>query len=266
MDKTLTVTSVNEKINIGKTNPSSVKCDNRKTYAIKGVNEDCTSSTLFNEIISYRLAQLLDLPIPHCELVNLPENVIYDNFLLNQLSFTQGVCFASEYILGSTRINPVVLEKISNTCEIPGIILFDQLILNTDRSDNDGNFYFDRKNKRLIVIDHSHIFNGWQHWEVNDLKRLIDIPPKIVDNIKGKNYRYFVPYVNGNSPFSKITQSISNISQEEIDGLFEDIPLEWGIEKEKIAVAKELIEHQLKHYKLILSQLKNYFTLWKGAC
>ncbi|WP_430599901.1 HipA family kinase [Enterococcus sp. AZ095a] len=266
MRKTLFVTSVNEKMMNGKTNPFSVKCNNGKTYILKGINEDCSKLTLFNELISYRLANLLELPIPHCELVQLPQSVIDDNFLLNQLHFGNGTCFASEYMLGATRISPIILNQITNSSDIPGIVLFDQLILNNDRSNNDGNFYYDRKNKRLIIIDHSHIFGGWQHWEVADLKRLIDIPPKIIDNLDGKNYRYLVPYINGNSPFSKVTKIISKISPKEIDGLFENIPIEWEIEREKIEVARELVHHQIKNFNLILPQLKDCFTLWKGAC
>lgn len=84
--------------------------------------------------------------------------------------------------------------------------------------------------------------------------------------MNGKNYRYLVSYINGNSPFSKVIKIISKISPKEIDRLFENIPIEWEIEIEKIEIAKELVHHQIKNYNLILSQLKDCFTLWKGAC
>ncbi|HEM1541774.1 TPA: hypothetical protein U0Y35_003030, partial [Listeria monocytogenes] len=87
----------------------------------------------------------------------------------------------------------------------------------------------------------------------------------VINNLVGKNYHFFIPYVSGHSPFNKITKKIDHLAGE-IDGLFEDIPIEWSIDEEEIAVTKKFIRYQLENYAGILQQLKDVFYLWKGAC
>lgn len=262
----LSVTTVNEKIKNGSTQPFSVKCNNGEIYVLKGINEHCSGHTLLNELVSYRLANLLDLPVPSHEVVTLSQENINSNSEMDTLNFVAGPCFASKYIMGQPRINPLILQKSINHYDIPGIVLFDQFILNTDRSTNDGNFYYDRKSKKLMIIDHTHIFGGWQTWTVKTIEDCITTPAQIINNLNGKNYKYLVPYISGHSPFNKIQERISEITAEDISGLFVNVPLEWEIsEKEKKAVEK-LISHQIKNLKEILPQLKMVFTQWKGAC
>lgn len=250
----------------GTTNPFSVICDDGKPYILKGLNDDISGKTLFNELIAYRLASLLDLPIPKCKIVSLPEEQIESSFDMSILNFKPGCCFASEYVLGNPRINPKILEKIVNQDDIPSIVLFDQLIINEDRAENDGNFYYDRRNKKLLIIDHTHIFGGWQDWTTNQIILNITDPPTIISNLRGKNYKYFDQYISGNSPFDKIQKRIEAIKQEDISGLFQNIPLEWNINGEDIKCVHKLINHQIEHLHEILLLLKDVFKKWKGAC
>ncbi|MGM0215018.1 HipA family kinase [Enterococcus sp. AZ109] len=259
------VTSVSEKFKNGTTHPFSVKTDDDKIYVLKGIHDECTNKALVNELVSARLAELLELPIPPHSIVELTQDVISENTEMSLLNFVPGPCFASVYIKGNPRINPMYLESITNKCDIPGIVLFDQLLLNTDRSNNDGNLYYNPKKKTLMIIDHTNIFGGFQYWTVEDLKQRIKIPPLIIENLNGKLYRYLVPYVYGNSPFDKIEKRINSISNEDISRLFLDIPLEWGISEEEILTMRTFITHQISHYKEILPQLKTVFKQWKGA-
>ncbi|MDT2634986.1 hypothetical protein P7D52_09465 [Enterococcus dongliensis] len=260
------VTSVSEKLKNGTTHPFSVKTDEDKIYVLKGIHDECTNKALINELISARLAELLDLPIPPHKIVSLSQNLINENTEMSLLNFKSGPCFASLYIKGNPRINPMYLESITNKCDIPGIVLFDQIILNSDRSNNDGNLYYNPKNKTLMIIDHTNIFGGFQYWTPNDLRQRMKIPPLTINNLDGKLYKYLVPYICGNSPFHKIEEKLNSVSASDISGLFLDIPLEWKLTSEDIDVMKEFILHQIKHYKEILPQLKNVFTQWKGAC
>ena len=260
------VTSVSEKFKNGTTHPFSVKTDEEKIYVLKGVHDECSSKALVNEHISARLAELLKLPIPPHAIIDLSQELINENTEMSLLNFVPGPCFASLYIKGNPRINPMYLESITNKCDIPGIVLFDQLILNSDRSTNDGNLYYNPKNKSLMIIDHTNIFGGFQYWTPQDLLQRIKKPPLIIDNLDGKLYKYLVPYIYGNSPFHKIEDSLSSITSSDLNGLFSDIPLEWGISNEDIDAMNKFISHQVNHYKDILPQLKSVFTQWKGAC
>ncbi len=263
---TIDVENILEKVGIGSTNPFKVKASDGKIYVMKIRNDACDGKTLLNELIAYRLAKLLDLPISNCCLINLKKEHIEGNiFNMAGINCMEGIGFASEYMQGSTRINPKILESVINAEDIPSIILFDQLILNTDRSENDGNLYYDRKSKKLMIIDHSHIFGGWSTWDAHQIKNLIKDPPTVIKNLAGKNYHFFIPYVSGHSPFNKITKKINHLDGE-IDRLFDNIPIEWDISEEEIAVTRKFISYQLENYVGILQQLKDVFYLWKGAC
>ncbi|HCJ4535251.1 HipA family kinase, partial [Listeria monocytogenes] len=241
---TIDVENILEKVGIGSTNPFKVKASDGKIYVIKIKNDACDGKTLLNELIAYRLAKLLDLPISNCCLINLKKEHIEDNiFNMDGINCVEGIGFASEYMQGNTRINAGMLKSIINAEDIPSIILFDQIILNTDRSENDGNLYYDKRTKKLMIIDHSHIFGGWSTWNVHQIRALIKEPPAVINNLVGKNYHFFIPYVSGHSPFNKITKKIDHLAGE-IDGLFEDIPIEWSIDEEEIAVTKKFIRYQ----------------------
>ncbi|EKN7353251.1 hypothetical protein PX223_002886, partial [Listeria monocytogenes] len=145
MFTTIDAEYIMEKIRIGSTNPYMVKGSDGKIYVIKVKNDACDGKTLLNELIAYRLAKLLELPVPNCCLINLKKEHIEDNIHnMADISCIEGIGFASEYMHGGTRINPQILKNIVNADDIPSIVLFDQLILNTDRSKNDGNLYFDK--------------------------------------------------------------------------------------------------------------------------
>ena len=60
--------------------------------------------------------------------------------------FKSGPCFLSEYLEGtSLRINPVTVKYISNIDIVPKLILFDVILMNTDREGNDGNWFHVKK-------------------------------------------------------------------------------------------------------------------------
>lgn len=262
----LTVTTVVEKISNGSTQPFVVKCDNGKNYVLKAINDHCNGHTLFNELISYRLAILLGLPIPDVKLVNLSQNIIDGNSEMDALNFNPGTAFTSEYMVGIPRISPIIISKCINLDDIPSIVLFDQFIINNDRSNNDGNFFFEKKTKRLMIIDHTHIFGGFQSWDIKQISECICNPAKIIDNLNGKQYRYFINYISGHSPFHKIQQKLIQVKEEDISGLFTDIPLEWNIDEREIEEVKKLLWHQISHTHEIYPQLKTVFTKWRGAC
>lgn len=260
------MTSINEKFKIGTTQPFSVKCNDGNVYVLKGINDDCNGRTLFNELVSYRLALLLELPIPDFEIINLELEQINSNTEMQLLNFISGPCFATKYLKGTTRLNPPTFEKISNSEDIPGLIIFDQIILNNDRTVNDGNLYFSQKDKKIVMIDHSHVFDLGQIWDINTIKNCMKIPPRIIRNLDGKNYKYLIPFVSGNNPFFRIQTKLNQISIDDISGLFINIPIEWGISDEESSAIKDLLWHQIKHIDQILPQLKTVFTKWKGAC
>jgi len=218
----------------------------------------------FNEVIGYRLARLLNLPIPNAQIVNLPQSVIDTKGDLQEIEVVSGPCFASQYHKGSVLSNPILFKKCRNLEDIPSFFLFDQLILNDDRGTNDGNLFFDQHSHQALLIDHSNIFKNALIWTADELISYERIPPETVP-IEGRIYKYMKPFVNGNSPFAKISRQLDSITPNDITGLFQNIPVEWSISKKEVDACNEFLNFQVSHYRDILTMIHSNFTSWKGA-
>lgn len=249
----------------GITRPSLVQATDSKEYVLKARNEEGTNGkTLLNELIGYRLGKLLDVPMPNLKLLRLEKDFIENNDFYRDIGAKSGICVGSEYLKGNAKVNPVILDRASNVSDIPGIILFDQVIMNNDRAENDGNLFFERKTKKIIAIDHSHVFTS-DIWDVGQINRLNDTIPSIVKNIDGQVYKYCSPFVNGNSPFHYCKMKYDSITLERLDEVFSDIPLEWNISEEEIIGLKEFVWGQIQHIDEILEEMKPHFSYWKGS-
>jgi hypothetical protein len=248
----------------GTTLPTLIEADDGRRYVLKCLNCDCNGKALFNELISHRLGKKLDIPMPDMTLLELDSSTINKFEYLQRIQAKPGVCFGSEYRSGNSNITPITLKYIVNKDDIPGLILFDQLILNEDRSENDGNLFFDKKKKKLLAIDHSHILGGSIIWDYRSVEKLTKMSPILVRNISGKQYKYCSPYINGNSPFHKFRKSLEKLTDADLEEIFKDIPEDWGITKEEIDIVKQFIHAQVSNVRGIMSEMKNHFEFWKG--
>lgn len=251
-------------MNLGSTNPSLVEASDGNLYVLKCLNEECNGKGLFNELVASRLVSLLKVPMPRTKLLLLDDEIIKSNSFFLEINALKGVCFGSEYIVGSAGISPPMLKKIINHCDIPTIILFDQIIMNQDRSPNPGNLFYDKKAKKLIAIDHSHIFRNGLIWESGHIDDLSQSSPVVVNNLMGILYRYCSPYINGNSPFGNILKTVDNLSPDDINAIFIDIPDEWSITEKEIKAVKSFVEMQISNIHGIITKMRPSFENWKG--
>ncbi|MCR5421402.1 MAG: hypothetical protein K6E98_10360 [Lachnospiraceae bacterium] len=128
---------------------------------------------LFNEYFCYRLAILLDIPMPRsgvCILDNSSE--ILDKELATPKNY--GKAFFSEFMPKVTKLLPSIITIIRNKEDFVKILLFDHIIFNTDR--NPGNLLvrFYKDDKSLKVIDHTHVFINQTFWDSTCLRRAMD--------------------------------------------------------------------------------------------
>lgn len=259
------ITSVSHRIDNGTTRPFIATCEDELQYVVKAQNVyTANHKAEFNEIIGYRLARLLNLPIPNAQIVYLSQSIIDTKTELEEIDVVPGPCFASQYHKGNPLSTPIMFKNCINPEDIPSFFLFDQLILNDDRGSNDGNLFFDKHTHRAMLIDHSNIFKNALIWTADELRSYERIPPETIP-IEGRIYKYMKPFVNGNSPFAKITDQLDVVTSEDISGLFVDIPVEWNIDKNEINACKEFLIFQTTHYRDILKSIQPNFTSWKGA-
>lgn len=259
------VYNFNRSIANGVTKPVLISTENGDTFVLKYIHENCNSKVLFNELISYRLAELLKVPVPNHCLLKLEQNFIDRTDYMLELQAKPCVCFATQYIKGTSSISPVFLENSINTCDIPKIILFDQLIMNEDRSVNPGNVLYAFKEKKILAIDHSHVFRNGMIWEANMVNTMASNSPIVIKNLDGDLYKYFSKYINGHSPFAKICSDIQKMQKNDLNEIFEDIPPDWKITKTEVDSVKKLILAQMSNLDGIMKLMKSHFNNWKGA-
>lgn len=251
-------------MDLGTTKPSLVEASDEKLYVLKCVNEECNGKGLFNELVASRLGELLNIPMPNTELLYLEDEIINNNEFYLKINAISGTCFGSEYIAGTNAISPAILKNITNQSDIPSIILFDQVIMNQDRSPNPGNLYYDKKGKKLLAIDHSHIFRNGLIWDSGHINNLKESSPIVVNNLMGPLYRYCSPYINGNSPFGNIVKTVNGLSQNDINKIFVDIPDEWAVSEVEIKAIKSFVEMQITNIHGIIEKMRPCFENWKG--
>ncbi|MCW6094761.1 hypothetical protein LAV60_16425 [Clostridium sporogenes] len=161
----------------GVTNPIIGVSEN-KHYVIKTFNNIEGNKVLINELVSYLIAKKLKLPIPEASTCLVDKDTIIDRNVCNIEEFTTdcyGVGFCSEYIEKSTVISSTKMIKLAYNYKelIPKLMLFDHIIYNKDR--NKGNLLLttNKQQKKLLLIDHSHVFNLEAIWDAMTLKQKI---------------------------------------------------------------------------------------------
>lgn len=258
MDDTY-ITEIVKHFSNGQNYPFLANCSDGKLYVIK--TSPVNHQVEFNELIAYRYAKLLHLPIPDAKLVTLPDDVIKNDYTLQSKHYLPNICFASEYRKGIAPVTPPLFEQCNNTQDIPGIFVFDQLILNDDRGENLGNLLYDSRTKKIFIIDHSNIFkqsmyfNNSLQWSDGELTGYTVNPPTTVE-ISGDTYLYMSTYVSSAKDFDEVSDLLDNINEETINHLFYDIPTTWNITKNEIAACKSLLLSQKDNYQSIIDKLK----------
>lgn len=258
--------SVEEKMGVGSTLPFRVVGSDSKQYIMKGINESVpTGKALFNEVFAYNFANLIGLDVPPVRLGELSQDLI-DRTELKKYDFRSGPCFLSTYLEGtSLRINRVVAKHISNIEIIPDLILFDTILMNSDRNGNEGNWFFTKKDNKLVVIDHTNIFRVAQIWDVYSLKQDETIPPLVLDEIKnGENYHTLVQayknkYPTVHHPFSVMKRKIAGLVDSDLQDCTNNIPIQWGISDDEKHAVIDFIRFQINHIDDIIQELEKYF-------
>lgn len=235
-------------------------------YVVKNKSNVEGPRVLINEFVCYKLAKILNLPIPDAALINLNQSTIDTDPSLQKDNISPGIHFGSKFIPKSqTSIQPPLVDLVINKDDIPSIILFDQIVYNDDRTLNKGNLLIDLKEKMILAIDHSHTFKNGAIWDKYELERINKEPICLIKDFHGVNYKVLLKYVNGNSPFNKVLQKISKIKRKDINWCFEQIPEEWNLDKADELALNEFIWHRITNTHEFLTLIQDQCPNWKGG-
>lgn len=258
-------TSFARKVGLGTTDPVLMGCQNGH-YVVKSANSEHGPRVLVNEFVSYKLAKLLDLPIPDAALIHINQELIDSSSDLTNMGVCPGYHFGSQFVQKSTTsLQPPLIRLAQNLDDVPSIILFDQIIFNDDRTKNKGNLMFDLKKKKLVIIDHSHVFKLGAIWNSHQLKFINDEAPQLVNDFHRHNYKILLEYVNGFNPFHKIVTKIKGLSRQDIEWCCEGIPDSWLLPEEDKEALIEFIWYRIINVDGFLTLLKDACPNWKGG-
>lgn len=235
----------------GKSQPHLIKFSDHRKYVVKFKNNVQGNRVLISEYIVNKLAALLDLPVPPCKAVTVPDSFIRRHPPLSESHFQSGTQFASRYIdrcISLFDILPRPLkEEIVNRKQAAGLIVFDLWVSNRDR--NSKNILLKPVGERryaLHMIDHA-----------NCIKRSGNVVQFKRFGFKYNfAYRWCISILDDGKELLPYVKKIVALPNEDIYDVIRSIPDDWNVtENEK----KNLFRH-LKDAKTMLPHLVEEFT------
>lgn len=204
---------------------------------LKTYNNIESNRVLANELVCYNIAKKLNLPIPDAGICIVDEKTK----ISKEISFSDecyGIGFYSTRINKATRAtltSNIIQNYISNKADIIRIILFDHLIYNKDR--HLSNILLDMsKDKKIYIIDHSHVFNIGCLWDCYQLQRFIDEEDYKSTEILGNNKESYEKFFEAIDIDYKLLYEHSKDFQSRLNrkyfsSIVNSLPDEWGISK-----------------------------------
>lgn len=247
---------------IGITEPKFAVLDDGTQIVVKLSHGPEGNLVLFNEYVCYRLAILLDIPMPHCGICVMDEKTeVFDPDIASTDNY--GYAFYSTFMPKTTKLLSSIIRLMKNKEIFIKILLFDHIIFNKDR--NEGNLLvgFYKDNISLTVIDHSHVFLNGAIWDSGCLKIAMKENDLLSIEVLQCNERlYGMFYRNISITKTALEQAAidfkNRVNCDVIKKFIKECPQEWRPMKENEDVLVEYIMYRINHLDVIISTIMNY--------
>lgn len=141
----------------GQTEPVLAEAEDGTLYVVKSSRS--TVDALVCEAIAAMLGERLGLPVPEWDYVEVRASEA-DSFPFEEARYLSRVPgFASRFVEGAVQLDPMHARSIGLTLRAE-VLLFDFVIRNRDRSDDNANLLVEAGTGRLWVIDHNLSLGG----------------------------------------------------------------------------------------------------------
>lgn len=229
-------------IGVGVTSPRIFRANDGLFYVVKLQRNRLGPKVLANELLAAKMGEKLDLCFPPGGVMELDSEVILRYPELARDGILPGKQFACLYLPHSYYVDRRKLSKAVNKQQLAGVMLFDHLLHNMDRTWNRKNLLIRREEAgaRVYAIDNSHLFMRGR-WTVNSLRKLAG---RFEVN-HCRSYGVLLKHYLKPADFQPYAQAIQQLSNEEIAGFVEQIPLEWLPDQaERLALAEHIISRR----------------------
>ena len=160
-------------MNWGVTSPQLFRANDGCLYVAKLCGNKLGVKALANEALAAILGEKLGLCFPPAGIIWLDGRLLEKNRRLLKAARRHGPHFASRYLGHCRFVDRTQLHRAANRNQLAGVMLFDHLLHNVDRTHNRKNLLIRREDERNLVyaIDHSHLF-GTGRWTADSLRKL----------------------------------------------------------------------------------------------
>jgi hypothetical protein len=229
-------------IGIGVTSPRLFRADDGFIYVVKLQYNKLGPKVLANELLATKIGEKMNLCFPPGGLIRLEAEVIGKTPKLARAGLVPGNQFACRYLPHSSYVTRHQLAKAINKQQLAGVMLFDHLLHNFDRTWNRKNLLIRRENQgpTVYAIDNSHLFvkGRWTPESLENLAGRISVNHRRSYGILLKHYLQpadFEPYV----------AAFCRLNDKEIAGIVADIPWEWlPLIQERQALTEHIIRRR----------------------
>lgn len=233
-------------VGVGVTSPQLFRANDRKFYVVKLQNNRLGSKVLASEFLAAKFGEYMGLCFPISNFIEITEQTIQQSPQLTASGLTPGRHFASQYLNRTEYVKADNLHQAVNITEMAGVILFDYVFHNADRTYNKKNLLLRKEDggPKIYAIDNSHLFRS-SRWTIPHLHSL----SKIIKLYYRYSYGLLLSKWLSPAHFLPYAEKIRAMSQEYIVTIIKEIPEEWLPDEaerqaliEYISIRKDMLE------------------------
>jgi hypothetical protein len=225
-------------VDIGITAPQFFRANDNNVYIVKLQNNRLGCKVLVNEFVAARLGKRLGLSFPPSDIIAITAEIWQHAPCPLTTDISLGWHFASRYLEHTEYVGKLNLAQASNITDMAGILLFDHMFHNGDRTNNRRNILLQQQDSdyKLYAIDNSHLFRSgkWTLESIRSLGTRIKVYTRYTFGLLLKDYLSppdFLPYL----------ANVAQCSDQELDSIVSEIPSEWLADQdERQALAQHL--------------------------
>jgi len=232
-------------VGVGVTVPRVFRANDGKIYVVKLQNNPMGTKVLVNEYIAGWFGERMNLCFPPSDLLEIEEQVLQKSRSLKAAKISSRVHFASQYIHSNKYVAKNNLYKAVNKSAMAGVMLFDHMFHNIDRTKNRKNLLVCLQDSTYVLyaIDNSHLFVRGR-WNNKTLEKLVT---KITVN-RRRAYGWLLTYFFTSGDFTAYAAKVRNITKEELAEFAASIPEEWLPKAEE---REALLNYMIKRCEMV---------------
>lgn len=239
MNKELTAIAYLGSMKLGATSPQLFRGSDQQLYVVKLLGNKVGPKALANEFLAAELGEQLGLCFPASGIISIDEKLLTKSRRLRRAGVVAGPHFACKYISKTFYVDRTSLSRVVNKAEMAGVMLFDHLVHNVDRTVNRKNIIIRREatGYHMYAIDHSHLFKRGR-WTVAQLASLEN---DLSVNTR-RTYGLLLKYFLQPEDFIPYAKAIRRWSDEYLTQTIAAIPEQWLTDQ---AERQALLNHLL---------------------